>query len=95
MTLIFVHIGANKPTLKLLTRYRDDISPYWRDLGLQLLQEEYTNKLNVIQANHRTKVEDCCDEMFQLWLAVDTKASWDKLIDALEHIHQNALAKKS
>ena len=94
MTLIFVHIGANKPTLILLMKYRDSISPNWRYLGLQLLQAEYTDKLNVIQANHPTKVEDCCDEMFQHWLAVDTEASWNKLIDALEHIHQNALAKK-
>ena len=94
MTLIFEHIGANKPTLKLLTKYRDSIAPYWRNLGLELLQEEYTNKLKVIEENHPTKVQDCCDKMFQCWLEVDTEASWNKLIDALEHIHQNALAKE-
>ena len=94
MTLIFVHIDANKPTLTLLMKYRNSIAPYWRNLGLQLLQEKYTDKLDVIQANYPTKVEDCCDKMFQHWLEVDTEASWNKLIDALEDIHQNALAKK-
>ena len=91
MTLTFVHIDANKPTLKSLMKYRNNIAPYWKDLGLQLLQEEHIAKLDVIQANHN-KVEDCCDEMFQYWFAVDTKANWNKLIDALKHIHQNATA---
>ena len=89
-----IHIGANKPNLTLLMKYRNSVAPYWRDLGLQLLQGEDTDMLNVIQANHPMKVQDCCDKMFQQWLAVDTEASWNKLIDALEHIHQNALAKK-
>ena len=93
MTLIFVHIDANKPTLKSLMKYRNNIAPYWKDLGLQLLQEEHIAKLDVIQANHN-KVEDCCDKMFQYWFAVDTEANWDKLIDALEYIHQNVLAAK-
>ena len=75
-------------------KYRNKIAPYWRDLGIQLLQEKYTDKLDVIQANHHNKVEACCDEMFQCWLEVDTEANWNKLIDALEHIQQNATAAK-
>ena len=92
MTQIFVHVGANKPTLRSLIKYRNNIAPYWRDLGLQLLPEKYTDKLNVIQANHHNNVEDCCDEMFQHWLAVDTEANWNKLTDALELIHQSTTA---
>ena len=75
-------------------KYWDKIAPYWRKLGIELLQEKYTDKLNVIQADHPNKVEDCCYEMFQCWLEVDTEANWNKLIDALEHIHQIAIAKK-
>ena len=89
-----MYVGANKPTLKSLMKYRHEIAPYWRDLGIQLLREEYTHKISFIQANNPTKVEDCCDKMFQHWLAVDTEANWDKLIDALEHIHHNAIAAK-
>ena len=75
-------------------KYRNRIAPHWHDLGLQLLQGEYTNMLAVIQANHSNKVEVCCGEMFQYWLQVDTDANWNKLIDALERIDQNATAAK-
>ena len=75
-------------------KYWDKIAPYWRKLGIELLQEKYTHKLDVIKSDHPIKVEDCCDEMFQYWLEVDTDANWNKLIDALEHIHQNATAAK-
>ena len=94
MTLIFVHIGANKPTLTSLMKYRNSISPDWHDLGLQLLPEKYTDVLKVIKVNHPNKAQDCCDELFQYWLEVDTEANWNKLIDALEHIDQNAIAAK-
>ena len=89
---IDTYVGAIKPTLKSLMKYRDKIAPHWRHLGIQLLQENYTDKLEVIQADHSNKVEVCCDKMFQHWLAVDNDANWNKLIDALEFIHQNALA---
>ena len=92
MTQIFVHVGANKPTLRSLMKYRNKIAPRWHDLGLQLLPEEYTDKLDVIQADHHNSVENCCDKMFQHWLAVDTEANWNKLIDALELIQQSATA---
>ena len=75
-------------------KYRINIAPHWQDLGMQLLPEKYTDKINVIKADHDNKVEDCCHEMFQYWLQVDTEANWKKLIDALEHIQQNAIAAK-
>ena len=79
----------------LLMKYRDKIAPYWYDLGVQLLQlEEYIDKLNVIKANYPNNVQKCCDEMFEYWLSVDNQVSWKKLIDALEHIQQNATAAK-
>ena len=97
MMLIFIHtcIGADKPSIILLMKYRDKIAPDWYDLGVQLLQlEEYINKLNVFKANHSHDVEKCCHEMFDYWLSVDVQASWNKLIGALEHIKQNATAAK-
>ena len=88
-----MYVGASKPTIQLLMKYRDKIAPYWQDLGIELLQEN-TDKLNVIQADHPNEVEVCCNKMFQYWLEVDTDANWNKLIDALEHIHQNTTAAK-
>ena len=88
-----MYVGASKPTIQLLMKYRDKIAPYWRDLGIELLQEN-TDKLNVIQADHHNEVEACCNKMFQYWLQVDTEANWNKLIDALERIDQIATAAK-
>ena len=75
-------------------KYRGKIAPYWRDLGTQLLQEEYVHQLSVIKSDHPTDVQRCCGEMFQYWLAVDVEANWNKLINALEVIQQNAIAAK-
>ena len=75
-------------------KYRNSIAPYWRDLGIQLLQEEYTDKLDIIQADHHHEVQVCCDKMFQYWLEVDTEANWNKLIECLEYIQQIATAAK-
>ena len=89
-----MYVGFSRPTIRLLVKYWSKIALYWRDLGEQLLQENYAYMLDVIQANNSNKVEVCCHKMFQCWLEVDTEASWNKLIDALEHIHQNATAAK-
>ena len=75
-------------------KYRNKIAPYWRHLGIQLLQEKHTDKLDVINKNHSNEVEECCDTMFQCWLEVDTEATWNKLIVALEDIDKNATAAK-
>ena len=73
-------------------KYRDAIAPYWHDLGAQLLQEEYVDRLRVIQANHPGDVQTCCGQMLQYWLEVDVEANWDMLIDALEQIQLNVTA---
>ena len=68
------------------------IAPYWLDLGLQLLEEKNNPKLNIIEKNNPKDIEACCQEMFEYWLRVDERASWDKLISALQAIGQNTLA---
>ena len=75
-------------------KYQGRIAPHWSNLGVQLLEEKYANKLKIIQTDYPADAERCCTEMFNHWLNVDTKASWDKLIDALEQIGQNSLAEK-
>ena len=75
-------------------KYRTRIAPHWSNLGIQLLEEKHVHKLKVIKENHPADIEKCCTEMFNYWLDVDTEASWDKLIDALEQIGQNALVEK-
>ena len=92
-TLLCIPIGTDKPTLKLLSKYvKPIIAPQWRDLGVQLLLDKSTPKLNIIEKDNSKDIEACCREMFEYWLGVDEGASWNKLINALEEIGQNALA---
>ena len=69
------------------------IAPKWRDIGIQLLNDEKHSMLDIIEENHHD-VKICCSKMFEYWLDVDIEASWNKLIDALEMNDQNALAVK-
>ena len=61
---------------------------------MQLLEDKYVNKLKIIQADYPTDLERCCTKMFNYWLEIDAKASWNKLIYALKQIGLNALAEK-
>ena len=92
--ILIVCIGNNKPTIKLLMKYKGEVAPHWSNLGTQLLEEKYANKLKIIQKDYPVDSERCCTEMFNHWLDVDTKASWNKLIDSLEQIGQNSVAEK-
>ena len=71
---------------------RDEIAPQWYDLGVQLLDDEQAEMLDVIQSNHCRDVGKCCTEMFKYWRKVDKTASWGKVITALKRIHHNRLA---
>ena len=87
-------IGNDKPAIKLLINYEGKIAPYWHNLGMQLFPERQIHHLDIIQQNHLANNERCCTEMFKYWLDVDTEASWNKLINALEQIEQISLAEK-
>ena len=87
-------IGNDKPAIELLINYEGKIAPYWHNLGMQLLKERQVHHLDIIQQNHLANNERCCTEMFKCWLDVDTEASWNKLINALEQIEQISLAEK-
>ena len=87
-----VYTGSNKLTVKLLSEYTKEVAPKWYDLGKHLLKEEWTHKLNVIASNNPNDVEKCCNEMLEYWLK-SCVATWGKLIDALEKIHQDVPVK--
>ena len=60
---------------------------------MQLLDAEQHDQLEIIDCNHPNNVEECCSKMFNHWLTVDPDATWDKLLNALETIDHNVLAK--
>ena len=60
---------------------------------MQLLDTEQHDQLEIINCDHPNNVEECCSKMFSHWLTVDPDATWDKLLNALETIDYNVLAK--
>ena len=88
-----MHTGCDRPALKLLNKYvRKDVSSKWHDLGLELLEQEDEEKLYKIKCNNPSNVDECCKEMFQLWLRKCTNATWNQLIQALKEVELNNLA---
>ena len=87
------YLGTDKPSITLLHKYvRNEVAPQWRDLGIQLLEQEPLRTLNIIEADHPHGVKRCCTEMLEYWLCNDPEASWNKLMSALEQIGENVLA---
>ena len=71
-----------KPTIQKLLDYVKDLAPQWMDIGLKLMEKSEA-QLSVIEANH-PNIQKSCREMLQLWLRIDTDASWEQLIDVLK-----------
>ena len=93
MVSLHTYVGTDRPKISELHNYiKVEVSPKWKDLGIQLLNAEQAKKLDVIQTDHPGDSEKCCTAMFNYWLQVDTTASWDKLITALQCISHDVLA---
>ena len=60
---------------------------------MELLGEGSSDALDVIK-NDNSDVTSCCSAMFRLWLDREPTASWSKLIQALEQLKLNHLAKE-
>ena len=89
-------IGNNRPTLKLLNKFKDSVGTKWYDLGIELLDDKDCDKLDAIQSDHSKDVSSCCTQMFKLWLNLQPSASWNQLIQALRepNIGKDGLAKE-
>ena len=71
--------------------YQPDV---WRDLGIELLGKDGIAELDVIKANNTNDVTKCCSKMLSLWLQRQIEASWNQLIEALEQVKLNRIAKE-
>ena len=74
------------PTLKYLQRLViPRVSSKWFELGIELLDESHTAKLDTIKNTYPCNFEKCCFEMFRFWLEVYPKdATWYKVTEALK-----------
>ena len=66
----------------------------WRDLGIELLGQDGKTDLDVIKANNKDDVTNCCSNMLRLWLQRQTEASWNQLIEGLLQVKLNRVAKE-
>ena len=81
--------------MKLLNNcIRDKVAKHWYDFGIQLLDNECIEQLDIIEMNYCGDAQRCCTEMFKYWLQIDPEATWNKLADASENIGLKVLAKK-
>lgn len=94
MMIIILVTGCDRPALKFLNRHvRHDCSCKWHDLGLELLEPEFEERLYTIKANNN-EANECCKEMFHLWLTTDSNATWLQLMQALRVVGLKVLADK-
>ena len=90
---MYMYVGSDQPKICELYDYVIvDVAPQWYNLGIQLLNAEQAKKLDIIQTDYPGNSEKCCTALFKYWFQVDTTASWNKLIIALNHIGQEVLA---
>ena len=90
---LIMHIGTDKPSHQLLHMYVvSKVVPYWRELGIQLLEEESMCMLNNIKKNHPHDVQRCYNDMIDYWNQIHSETLCNTLTVALEQIDQNALA---
>ena len=77
--------------LKSRPRHRDlsdlvtpDYAAKWKDIGLLLGLTQ--PKLNIIKYDDNRIAIKCCNEMWRIWLVSHTNATWEKVLNTLEHI---------
>lgn len=66
----------------------------WWDLGIELLNADQKDKLNVIKANGGSDTKACFNKMIELWLQTKPDACWKQLVQALSCVELNTLARK-
>ena len=72
-------------TLSLKDLYHHITPKYaadWKVIGTLLGLP--SGELNAIEAGYPTNVKWCCNQMLEKWLEMDTTASWEKMLTAIE-----------
>ena len=52
-------------------------------MGIELLDSNDVEELDIIEAECPTDHKKCCTRMFSLWLKKQPTASWNQLLEAL------------
>ena len=80
---IFGFTERTRPELKQLA---ESVTPkfavHWKSVGSFLGIPE--SRLNILGEDHSGDVQRCCNEMFSVWLDTDHKATWEKVLEAVD-----------
>ena len=83
--------------LKSRPKYRDlsdlvtpDYAANWKGIGLSLGLKK--SQLDIIEYNHGRSAMKCCNEIWRIWLDSYTNATWEKVLNSLEHIKKGMFA---
>ena len=78
--------------MKILYPYIAKMATRYYDIGIEL--DIVNSKLRIIEADLRFPgPEEKCRQMLNIWLDIDTSATWEKLCKALEEKNLKVLAK--
>lgn len=78
-----------KPTIKQLCYFLDNLSSYWREIGLHL--NFFTSQLNGIAKDFKINSR-CLIKLFDIWIESDIDCSWYTIIKILEKMDEKRLA---
>ena len=81
------------PKMNELNLYTVDIASFYIELGLKL-NVPNENLLVIKKDSFLPSLTDKCKRMLELWLEMDTTATWNKLCEALKQLEKNSLAVK-
>ena len=85
------HCNENKPNMKDLIEYIDDISDSWEKIAIHL---ELGNKISTINRDHQSTSNKCI-YMFITWLERTTEPCWCNIIQSLHKVGLFSVAEKA
>ena len=93
LSLVYHDCDKNKPELKDLVRFSDNISTCWKKVALHL--NILKHKVDTIEMNHPNRVEDKCHEMLGFWLQTQISPCWCHFAEALSTVGLNDVAEEA
>jgi len=81
---MFCHlVGTEKVDIKDLYKIvTPRYAAHWEDIGIFLNIK--LGELETIKVNHPGDTSACCKDLWKKWLRIDTDATWEKLLKAID-----------
>ena len=88
--MIFYLLESCPTELYLQRLFHKRYAKYWHEIGVELnVHSSVLENVRENYATHHNKSEECCKSMIEEWLKVDSSATWEKLIKAIDITQAN------